>query len=76
MNRPHLLTQDQVDSLCLFGAGEKCCSFLMNGPGGWACAKGTDFEALLQARRNAGTIRARGDNCAGPPGFEPKESRP
>ncbi len=47
---------------------ECACSFLIFGDG-FECAKGTFMEKLIEERRRAGTMNAKGDNCSGPPDF-------
>lgn len=67
------LTHEQVRNLCLMGQGPKTCSFLMYGPRGFACSKGTELQPFVENRRETKTITAMGDNCDGPPSFTPKE---
>lgn len=54
---------------CRPGESAATCSFLMYGPDGFECSKGTSMESLILARRNAGTLKSMGDNCDGPPSF-------
>ncbi len=54
-----------VDSTCKPGQGEACCAFLLAGPGGMECAKGTGYEKIIKERLKAGTFTAKGDNCVG-----------
>jgi hypothetical protein len=65
------LTDEFVKRVCAPPPrGPSTCSYLLAGAGGWVCAK-TEYR-LTQAineRRTAGTIRAKGDNCTGPPLF-------
>ncbi len=37
----------------------------------WECAKKTNFEEVLRKRRECRYPGAEGDNCSGPPNFEP-----
>lgn len=68
MSRETKLTDDQVKSLCQ-PSSESTCSFLTMTADGWACAKGSDMELSIRARRSS--MRAQGDNCSGPPEFIP-----
>jgi hypothetical protein len=70
---PIKVTEDQKKNLCKFGQGSKTCSFLIMSAEGFCCAKGTDFQAMLEERRFLETIRAMGDNCSGPPEFTANE---
>ena len=65
------LSDDQMENLCLVGSGRFCCSFLVMGSNGFQCAKSTEFESVIRVRRARGTITAMGDNCSGPPDFNP-----
>lgn len=59
---------DRVTAVCGLGTGPLCCSFLLMGPSGWACAKSEGNEriySILQSRRDDGSIKAMGDNCHG-----------
>lgn len=64
------LTDSHVWNVCRPGEGAGTCAFLVFG-GGWRCAKGSELETELRVRVAAGTINARGDNCAGPPDYTP-----
>ena len=66
MREPPLVEEPRLRSVCLFGQGAKCCTYL-GMMDGFRCLKHSEFHALLTARREAGTIRAMGDNCPGPP---------
>jgi hypothetical protein len=59
-----IIPDDHVKDVCRFGAGEATCSYLLLGTA-WRCAKGTDAGLVITARREAGTMSARGDNCPG-----------
>ncbi len=63
------LSKEQVADVCKLRGGVLCCSFLMMGSE-FECSKGTPLEANILARREAGTMNAKGDNCSGPPDFE------
>jgi hypothetical protein len=49
---------------CLLGQGERCCAFLGFGTE-FLCFKGTEVEAEIRRRLEAGTMTAKGDNCRG-----------
>lgn len=66
----NVVSDEHRTKTCLFGQGEKCCSFLIFGHG-FECAKGGPAEATINARRVEGTMRAKGNNCGGPPDFGP-----
>jgi hypothetical protein len=51
--------------VCKIGQGAACCRYLTMHPHGWSCEKHGGLRAHLDMRVAAGTIRARGDNCAG-----------
>ncbi|TSC81683.1 MAG: hypothetical protein G01um101419_774 [Parcubacteria group bacterium Gr01-1014_19] len=63
------LDDKQVKKVCGLGNKEKTCSFLMMSADGFECAKKTAIEAVINQRRDAGTMNAKGDNCSGPPNF-------
>jgi hypothetical protein len=69
------LTDDFAKKRCLLGKGAKTCSFLMLSGLGLECAKAVGnemFYATLVRKRERGQMVAMGDNCSGPPLFEPK----
>jgi hypothetical protein len=47
----------------------------MMGSGSFECAKDTEFEELIDGRREGGKINAMGNNCSGPPEFEPTNEK-
>lgn len=59
------IAQSHVTDVCRPGVGAETCRYLLMGPGGWDCGKESSLAALLDDRVRAGTMRARGDNCAG-----------
>ncbi len=63
------LDEKQIKNVCRPGQGAKTCSFLLAGPDGMECAKGTPLEGMIWARRS--TMNAKGENCSGPPNFRP-----
>jgi hypothetical protein len=65
------VTETQMKTLCKIGKGKECCSYLIYGQGGFVCAKGSPLEQSINARRQAKTMNAMGDNCSGAPDFIP-----
>jgi hypothetical protein len=55
---------------CRLGNGSECCSFL-GWDKRWACLKNSDLAIVILERRLAGTMKAMGDHCSGPPEFKP-----
>lgn len=67
------LPEEHIKLACLAGGieislPEQRCSFLILGVVGFECAKGSSVESLIRERRP--TMKARGDNCSGPPDFK------
>jgi hypothetical protein len=60
-----MIPMEYVIETCKIGQGTDCCAFLMGGPSGMECAKGTSVEHTIRGRLQAGTMNARGDNCDG-----------
>ena len=75
MAQPIMLPELHVEKVCLAGTGPARCSFLMLVEGGYQCAKGTDAAVGIIAARQAGTLRAMGNNCSGPPDFNDQVNR-
>ncbi len=67
-----ILSDDHIQKVCKIGQGEATCSFLAFDPreGGMSCMKETSLEASIWLKRANGTMKAKGDNCSGPPNFE------
>lgn len=64
-----LITIEHVKSICKPGTHE-CCAYLVLGGEGFECAKLLPgIKMQIEKRLVAGTIRAAGDNCSGPPEF-------
>ncbi len=61
------LKSPYIEDVCKMGQGEETCSFLGMGQGGFRCLKGTELQAIIEARRAAGVMGAKGDNCQGDP---------
>lgn len=62
---PAIIPFNHAVKVCRLGEGSWCCSFLLGGPEGFECAKGTTAEVVIKQRRDAGTFVAMGDNCKG-----------
>ena len=74
MAEPIAVTKEHQTEVCRLGQGELCCSYLGFTPGvGMACLKASQFEEMISKRREAKSMAAMGDNCSGPPDFEPTE---
>ena len=58
-----MIDQKHLDEICKMGLGADCCAFLIVGPGGLNCAKGTEFEEAIRGRVHR--MVAKGDNCDG-----------
>lgn len=58
-----------VNKACQPGKGPLTCKYLMFGEAGYMCAKGSTFQAFIDTR----SLKAQGDNCSGPPDFQPLE---
>ena len=57
------LTEQEADTVCLFGGGEKCCKYLVMGGGGLQCCKhDMGLKISIDSRRD---MVAKGDNCPG-----------
>ncbi len=67
------LSEERVDAVCRVGQDEATCAFLMFSSGGYECAKGSALENTLRQIQEAGSMQSQGDNCSGPPTFEPTE---
>jgi len=66
------LSEQHVKEICKIGQGiEACCYLIMCGTKGFECAKGTILARSFRLKREAKSISAQGDNCSGPPNFEP-----
>jgi len=59
------MTPEQLKTTCKLGQGSETCRYLIAGPKGFECAKHTGLQNLIDARVEAGTFRAQGDNCGG-----------
>jgi len=52
-----------LKDICKIGQGMECCRFLIVDPDiGITCAKGTEFESILQNKKE---MNAQSDNCNG-----------
>jgi len=59
------LSAEHVKKTCKFGEGESACSYIVISSQGVMCAKGTIIEGIIDDRREAGTMSAKGNNCQG-----------
>lgn len=55
----------QITDVCKMGKGYDCCRYLVLGSSGFECVKGNPMAYTLDARAEAKTMTARGDNCEG-----------
>lgn len=60
-------------NICKFGKGPETCSFLGMTGNEFQCLKGSSLESVIRQRRRENSIRAKGDNCSGPPDFKVAE---
>lgn len=58
------------ENVCKFGKGRVTCSFLGITTDGLHCLKNSSFESAIRQRRQENSMRAKGDNCSGPPDFQ------
>lgn len=65
-----IIPDEHLMKVCKGVGGSSTCAFILMSAH-FTCTKGTELEALLRSRVTEGTIRARGDNCSGPPDFVP-----
>lgn len=49
--------------ICKLGMLDKCCSYLAMGQKGFECLKNSGLKSIIDERRAAGTMHAKGDNC-------------
>ena len=55
------LSGDEAKSICKIGQGEKCCAFLVVGPGGFECVRMSyPQNGPIFARLEKGTMNAKG----------------
>lgn len=60
------MTEQWLNEVCKPGQGASACSYLAVTGEGWRCAKLIDgLMQAINARREAGTMQAQGDNCSG-----------
>jgi hypothetical protein len=67
---PEPVNKVRVEDFCMLGKGEATCAFLVMASDGYVCAKYSTLEHILRERLTEGSIRAKGDNCSGPPVFK------
>lgn len=59
---------DFVRVTCRIGQGAACCRYLAVDPRGFCCLKlDPALGPVIEARQEAGTMHAKGDNCPGIP---------
>lgn len=59
------IDEECARSVCKIGQGAACCRYLLLGPLGWNCAKGTTLRRHLDEAVAMRRMVARGDNCEG-----------
>ena len=59
-----LIPEEHVLKVCQ-PCTANACSYLLCGPDGWECAKGTEFESVFDARRRNEGMDAICNNCPG-----------
>jgi hypothetical protein len=69
----NITNESHVKDVCKLGQGGHCCSYLGAGADGWECLKESSLKSTIDARRSAGTMNAKGDNCGGFDAFVEKE---
>lgn len=63
-----VLAESYLEKVCKFGQESLVCRFLVLGTQGLSCAKKTSsFRDTIEQKK--GEMRARGNNCSGPPDF-------
>jgi len=70
-----VIKDSHLSHVCRLGNGKRCCSFLMSPDGGFTyhCAKENDYYHLaIESMRQRRQTWAMGNNCTGPPEFEPR----
>ncbi len=67
------LDKKHIEKICKLGGDEAVCSFLSYTPDGFTCLKKTELEEFISQKRAAGEMRAKGDNCSGPPNFDTRD---
>lgn len=72
MHEPIEVANTTAENRCGLGKGTACCSYLAMRRG-FVCLKGTQEQATIDERRQAGTMNAKSDNCTGFPLFKPIE---
>lgn len=61
-------TDEHAKSVCRYGQQELTCRFLLMDGAGWRCGKDSEPLMIVLALRE---MKAKGDNCYGPPEFKP-----
>lgn len=61
----NVISEEHLLNVCKRGQKE-CCAYIGFGPDGWECLKvKPGMKATIDARLAEGSMRAKGDNCAG-----------
>ncbi len=69
---PVEVSDSQAKEVCKFGSSEKTCAFLAISAGiGFVCVKKTNTSSEIRYRLENDLMNAKGNNCSGPPNFEP-----
>jgi hypothetical protein len=58
------VSEKHAKEICKFGQGSETCAFLAMSQG-YECTKGTNIEVIIRGRLAEGSMKAKGDNCAG-----------
>lgn len=69
---PEPIDDKRATDICKKGRGAATCAFLCMIPSttSFACAKHSTIEDNLRQRLQEGSMRAKSDNCSGPPAFK------
>jgi len=59
------LSPDVLENLCKMSQGEGTCRYIIFGSRGFICAKGSEFQKIIDEREDNNKMVARGDNCEG-----------
>jgi len=59
----------RLDQVCRAKQGSESCRYLVMNEEGLACSKGSNLQQTIDDQ--ADSMRAKGDNCSGPPDFIP-----
>lgn len=65
---PVYIPNGHETTICLIGKKQETCKFLSIDGKGYQCLKNSSLEKIIIER--ASSMRAKGDNCSGPPDFK------